>query len=103
LNQISLQEVERRLDQGVRYFQNVKNFYVTRVSVIVFKPTRKVWPSLRWISGKLKMLNRIAWRFMVPIPSKLENKYENCVWKFIYARKYPMALTAPVVTELAFT
>jgi len=40
---------------------------------------------------------------MVPIPSRLENKYENCVWKFIYARKYPMAPTAPVVTALAFT
>jgi len=69
LNQISLQKVERRLDQGVLYFQNVKIFYVTRVSVIEFKPKRKVWPSLRRISGNFKMLNIITWRFMTPTPN----------------------------------
>ena len=34
--------------------------------------------------------------------SKLENKCEKCVWKFIYARKWRKALTAPILMELAF-
>jgi len=60
LNQISLQDVERGLDQVFLYFQNVKIFYVMRVSVIEFLLTREVRPSLRRISGNFKLLNCVT-------------------------------------------
>jgi len=81
----------------------VRSHPLHKLPWIKFKPTREVWPSLRRISGNFKMLNRITWIFTVPIPTKLKNKCEKCVWKFIYSCKKRMALTQPVLSELVYT